>query len=83
MESRITRSRLRAMRDGESVVVRCVDGYDLEAQKHTAYNMQKLENCKYRCSTIGLELTVTKVKELPNLSNQAMVTRDYRRVAMD
>jgi hypothetical protein len=57
---RITRGRLRAMRDREEITVLCTDGYDLESQKNTAYAMQKLEGCRYKCSTDGLKLTVTR-----------------------
>jgi hypothetical protein len=71
------------MRDGESVVVRCVDGYDLDSQMHTAYNLQKLENCKFRCSTNGLELTVIKGDVQPILDNQKMAKRDYRYAAVE
>jgi len=57
---KITRERLRTMQDGESVTVRCADGYDLDSQKNTAYAMQKMENCRFTCKTEGLTLTVTR-----------------------
>ncbi len=57
---KITRERLRTMRNGESVTVQCADGYDLDSQKNTAYAMQKMENCRFACKTEGLTLTVTK-----------------------
>ncbi len=57
---RITRSRLREMRSGESVTVTCRDGYDLESQKSIAYSLQRLEPFKFSCKTEGLQLTVTK-----------------------
>lgn len=57
---RITRERLRAMRDGEHVTVQCTDGYDLDSQKNTAYAMQKLENCRFCCKSQGLTLTVSR-----------------------
>ena len=57
---KITRERLRAMQNGETVTVNCVDGYDLDSQKNTAYAMQKMERCKFTCKSDGLTLTVTR-----------------------
>ena len=57
---KITRNRLRAMQAGEAVTVECADGYDLESQKNTAYQMGKLVNSRYSCSVKGLTLTVTR-----------------------
>lgn len=57
---RITRERLRAMRDGEKIIVQCINGYDLDSQKNTAYAMQKMENCRFSCKSDGLVLTVTR-----------------------
>ena len=57
---KITRERLRAMRDGEEITVTCKDGYDLDSQKNTAYAMQKMENCRFSCRSEGLKLTVTR-----------------------
>lgn len=57
---KITRERLRNLRDGEQITVQCADGYDLESQKNTAYALQKLENCRFTCKSEGLTLTVTR-----------------------
>lgn len=57
---KVTRERLRALRDGEVITVQCVDGYDLDSQKNTAYAMQKMENCRFACKSDGLTLTVTR-----------------------
>lgn len=57
---KITRQRLREMENGEQITVICADGYDLDSQKNTAYNMQKKENCRFTCKTDGLTLTVTR-----------------------
>lgn len=57
---KVTRERLRAMRDGEEITVTCKDGYDLDSQKNTAYAMQKMENCRFSCKSEGLKLTVTR-----------------------
>lgn len=57
---KVTRERLRAMRDGEEITVTCKDGYDLDSQKNTAYAMQKMENCRFSCRSEGLKLTVTR-----------------------
>ncbi|MGM9688273.1 MAG: hypothetical protein ACI3YD_04410 [Alloprevotella sp.] len=57
---KVTRERLRAMKDGEQIRVVCADGYDLESQRNTAYAMQKLENCRFSCTSEGLALTVTR-----------------------
>lgn len=57
---KITRERLRAMQNGETVTVQCADGYDLESQSNTAYAMQKLERCRFSCKTDGLRLSVTR-----------------------
>lgn len=60
VREKITRQRLRHMKDGDTVVVQCKDGYDLDSQKNTAYAMQKMENCRFACKTEGLTLTVTR-----------------------
>ena len=57
---KITRERLRSMKNGEKLTVQCVDGYDLASQKNTAYAMAKLENCRFSCTADGLTLTVTR-----------------------
>lgn len=57
---KITRERLRSMKNGETLAVQCVDGYDLASQKNTAYAMAKLENCRFSCTADGLTLTVTR-----------------------
>ena len=57
---KVTRERLRAMRDGEEITVICKDGYDMDSQKNTAYAMQKMENCRFSCKSDGLQLTVTR-----------------------
>lgn len=57
---KITRKRLREMKNGETVTVQCSDGYDLDSQKNTAYAMQKMENCRFACKSDGLTLTVTR-----------------------
>lgn len=57
---KITRERLRAMHDGDQITVTCVDGYDLDSQKNTAYAMSKMENCRFSCKSAGLVLTVTR-----------------------
>lgn len=57
---KITRERLRAMRDSEEITVICKDGYDMESQKNTAYTLGRLENCRFSCKSDGLKLTVTR-----------------------
>lgn len=57
---KITRERLRVMQDGDSIQVECVDGYDLDSQRNTAYALQSKERCRYSCKTEGLTLTVTR-----------------------
>lgn len=54
---RISRDVLREMRDGESVVTVCVNGYALDSQRNIAYSLQKMENCCFSCKSKGLELT--------------------------
>ena len=49
------------MKAGESITVECVDGYDLDSQKNTAYAMKKMENSRFSCKSDGLVLTVTKL----------------------
>lgn len=58
--AKITRDRLRAMRDGETVTVACADGYALESQRNIAYAFQRLENCRFTCKVNGLTLSVTR-----------------------
>ena len=57
---KVTRERLRSMKNGETLTAQCVDGYDLASQKNTAYAMAKLENCRFSCTADGLTLTVTR-----------------------
>ena len=57
---KVTRERLRAMRDGEEITVTCKDGYDMDSQKNTAYAMQRMEGCKFSCKATGLTLQVTR-----------------------
>lgn len=59
-DEKITRNRLRAMKHGEQLTVQCANGYDLDSQRNTAYQLQKLENCKFSCQVDGLTLTVTR-----------------------
>lgn len=56
---KVTRERLRMMQPGEMLTVQCVNGYDLDSQKNTAYAMKKLEGRSFSCRTEGLALTVT------------------------
>lgn len=57
---KVTRERLRAMRDGDELRVTCKDGYDLDSQKNTAYALGRIENCRFSCKSDGLKLTVTR-----------------------
>lgn len=57
---KVTRERLRAMRDGEEITVTCKDGYDMDSQKNTAYALGRIENCRFSCKCEGLKLTVTR-----------------------
>ena len=57
---KVTRDYLRAMQAGETLTVTCADGYDLESQRNTAYQMSKLENCRFSCKAEGLTLTITR-----------------------
>lgn len=57
---KVTRERLRAMRDGEEITVTCKDGYDMDSQKNTAYALGRMENCRFSCRAMGLTLTVTR-----------------------
>ena len=57
---KVTRERLRAMRDGEEITVICKDGYDMDSQKNTAYALGRIENCRFSCKSDGLQLTVTR-----------------------
>ena len=57
---KVTRERLRAMRDGDELRVTCKDGYDLDSQKNTAYALGRMENCRFSCKSEGLKLTVTR-----------------------
>lgn len=56
---KITRTRLRAMKEGETITVMCANGYDLDSQKNTAYAMRKLEGRRFTCKSDGLQLAVT------------------------
>ena len=69
-KEKITRDCLRAMKIGDTVVVQCKDGYDLDSQKNTAYAMQKMENCRFTCKSDGLTLTVTKYDVTMNDSSK-------------
>lgn len=64
-EERITRDILRTLRDGDAVTVECLNGYDMDSQKNTAYAMQRMLLCRFECRTQGLRLTVTRRKGLP------------------
>ena len=64
LKERITRSLLRSMKDKDSITVLCIDGYDMDSQKNTAYAMQKMENCKFSCRSNGLILTVTRTDQI-------------------
>ena len=57
---KITRERLRAMRNGDTITTQCANGYDMDSQKNTAYAMQKMENCRFACKSDGLLLSVTR-----------------------
>lgn len=57
---KITRTVLRNMCNGDSVRAQCQNGLSLESQKNVAYAMQKIENCRFRCRTEGLVLTVRR-----------------------
>lgn len=57
---KITRERLRAMRNGDTITTQCADGYDMDSQKNTAYAMQKMENCRFTCKSDELQLSVTR-----------------------
>lgn len=59
-KEKITRERLRSMKEGQTITVQCADGYDLQSQKNTAYAMGKLENCRFACKADGLTLRVTR-----------------------
>lgn len=56
---KVTRERLRAMKPGDVIVVKCANGYDLDSQKNTAYAMKKLEGRSFSCRVQGLTLTIT------------------------
>lgn len=60
LNEKVTRQRLREMKDGEQITVQCKNGYDLDSQKNTAYAMKKMENCRFACKTENLTLTVTR-----------------------
>lgn len=57
---KITRERLRAMQNGDTLTVECADGYDLDSQRNTAYAMGKMEQCRFSCKADGLTLQVTR-----------------------
>lgn len=57
---KITRERLRAMQNGDTLTVECADGYDLDSQRNTAYAMSKMEQCRFSCKADGLTLKVTR-----------------------
>ena len=57
---KITRKRLRAMHNGDTLTVECINGYDLDSQRNTAYAMGKMEQCRFSCKVDGLTLQVTR-----------------------
>lgn len=57
---KVTRRVLRLMAHGETISAVCRDAMDLESQRTTAYRMQKIEGCRFRCRTEGLVLKVTR-----------------------
>lgn len=59
-KEKITRDCLRAMKIGDTVVVECKNGYDMDSQKNTAYALGRIENCRFSCKCEGLKLTVTR-----------------------
>lgn len=57
---KITRERLRTMQNGDKLTVECINGYDLDSQRNTAYAMGKMEQCRFSCKVDGLNLQVTR-----------------------
>lgn len=57
---KITRERLRTMQNGDKLTVECINGYDLDSQRNTAYAMGKIEQCRFSCKVDGLTLQVTR-----------------------
>lgn len=57
---KVTRDVLRLMKDQDVIIVECKDYYHLQAQMSSAYNLQKMENCKFKCKTSDLLLTITR-----------------------
>lgn len=57
---KITRERLRTMQNGDKLTVECINGYDLDSQRNTAYAMGKMEQCRFSCKVYGLTLQVTR-----------------------
>lgn len=57
---KITRERLRTMQNGDKLTVECINGYDLDSQRNTAYAMGKMEQCRFSCKVDGLILQVTR-----------------------
>lgn len=57
---KITRERLRTMQNGDKLTVKCINGYDLDSQRNTAYAMGKMEQCRFSCKVDGLILQVTR-----------------------
>lgn len=57
---KVTRRVLRLMAHGETICTTCRDALDLDSQKNTAYRMQKIEGCRFRCKADGLVLKVTR-----------------------
>ena len=78
IEGKITRDILRTLKDGDAVTVLCLDGYDLDSQKNTAYAMQRMLLCRFECRTQGLRLTVTRRRGLPRSLAQANVKQEGR-----
>ena len=56
---KITREQLRTMQNGDKLTVECINGYDLDSQRNTAYAMGKMEQCRFSCKVDGLTLQVT------------------------
>ena len=48
------------MQNGDKLTVECINGYDLDSQRNTAYAMGKMEQCRFSCKVDGLTLQVTR-----------------------
>ena len=51
IEWKITRDILRTLKDGDAVTVLCLDGYDLDSQKNTAYAIRDIEVSDFHVKT--------------------------------